>query len=82
MTRATWMVARMAKTIMDSQKPSLPEFFTASSPVPRPAAIDWKLVIMSLPWKDSSTSMRTPATTDSNSTPSQIQTVTLSGPLK
>ena len=44
--------------------------------------IDWKLVIMSLPWKDSSTSMRTPATTESSSTLSQIQTVTLSGPLK
>ena len=50
MTRATWMVAKMAKTAMENQKPSLPEFFTASSPLPRPAAITWKLVIMSLPW--------------------------------
>ncbi len=28
MTRATWMVAKMAKTAMENQKPSLPEFFT------------------------------------------------------
>ena len=40
MTRATWMVAKMEKTSMENQKPSLPEFFTASSPLPRPAAID------------------------------------------
>ena len=50
MTRATWMVAKMAKTAMEYQKPSLPEFLTASSPLPRPEAITWKLVIMSLPW--------------------------------
>ena len=40
----------MEKTSMENQKPSLPEFFTASSPLPMPAAITWKLVSMSLPW--------------------------------
>ena len=50
MIRATCSAARSEKTIIDSQKPSLPEFFTASSPLPRPDATTWKLVIMSLPW--------------------------------
>ena len=38
------------KTRMEKKKPSLPEFFTASSPLPMPEATNWKLDSMSLPW--------------------------------
>ena len=40
---------------MDSQKPCLPDFLTASSSPPTPAATTWKAVSMSLLWKLSST---------------------------
>jgi hypothetical protein len=42
------MTAMMLKTMIDSQKPCLPDCLIASSLPPTPAAITWKLVNMSL----------------------------------
>ena len=47
------MAARTEKTVMDMQKPSEPDCFTASLPAAAaslPASTTWKLVSMSLLW--------------------------------
>jgi hypothetical protein len=82
MMRATCRTARIEKTSIDIQKPSRPEALTVSSPLLRPAATTWKLVIMSLPWKVNSTDRRTPTITESRMTASHSQTRTLSAPVK
>src|ERR1700730_12058182 len=81
MVRSTCIAAKMLKIRMDIQKPCAPELFTASSPV-RPCEMTWKLVSMSLLWKLNSTSSRTPVITESSSTASQSQTLTLAEPVK
>ena len=67
---------------MENQKPSLPEFFTALSPLPRPAAIDLEAgqhVVALVAEQHVEAHARDHR---SNSTASQIQTLTLSGPVK
>ena len=82
MMRATLSTASTAKTVIESQNPSAPDSLTAALSEPRPAAMTWKLVIMSLPWKLNSTDSRTLVMTISSRPASHSQTTTLSGPVK